>query len=146
MKKIIICAVMALMSLTASAQQGEINAGANLNYSKELASFGVGLKGQYNLTDNWRAEGAVNIYFDDPTTWDLSVNMHYLIPTKSDIRFYPLVGATLFDSDKLKLGLNIGVGADYPIYKDLRAFVEYKYQLLQDFNHQLFAAGVAYTF
>ena len=55
MKKIIIAACMALLGCgSVFAQQGKQAIGGNLSYGTEIESVGIGLKYQYNITDQYQ--------------------------------------------------------------------------------------------
>ena len=61
MKKIIIAACMALLGCgSVFAQQGKQAIGGNLSYGTEIESVGIGLKYQYNITDQIRIEPSMN--------------------------------------------------------------------------------------
>lgn len=64
MKKIIIAACMALLGCgSVFAQQGKQAIGGNLSYGTEIESVGIGLKYQYNITDQIRIEPSMNYFF-----------------------------------------------------------------------------------
>lgn len=45
------------------AQQGKQAIGGNLSYGTEIESVGIGLKYQYNITDQIRIEPSMNYFF-----------------------------------------------------------------------------------
>ena len=64
MKKIIIAACMTLLSFSSVfAQKGKQAIGGNLSYGTEIESIGLGLKYQYNITDQIRIEPSMNYFF-----------------------------------------------------------------------------------
>ena len=85
MKKIIIAACMALLGCgSVFAQQGKQAIGGNLSYGTEIESVGIGLKYQYNITDQIRIEPSMNYFFknDGLSMFDINANIHYLFPRK----------------------------------------------------------------
>lgn len=92
MKKIIIAACMALLGCgSVFAQQGKQAIGGNLSYGTEIESVGIGLKYQYNITDQIRIEPSMNYFFknDGLSMFDINANIHYLFPIASNISLYP---------------------------------------------------------
>ena len=66
MKKIIIAACMALLGCgSVFAQQGKQAIGGNLSYGTEIESVGIGLKYQYNITDQIRIEPSTSLKMMD---------------------------------------------------------------------------------
>lgn len=115
MKKIFMIAVMALATLTVSAQDKPFAVGINVNYglNKNYKNLGFGAKFQYEFVENFRAEASGNYFLkkDHCTMWDASINFHYLIPIADNLKIYPLVGATLLGA-KVDLGDAIGSAYD----------------------------------
>ena len=90
MKKIIIAACMALLGCgSVFAQQGKQAIGGNLSYGTEIESVGIGLKYQYNITDQIRIEPSMNYFFknDGLSMFDINANIHYLFPIASNIEY-----------------------------------------------------------
>ena len=115
MKKIFMIAVMALVTLTVSAQDKPFAVGINVNYglNKNYKNLGFGAKFQYEFVENFRAEASGNYFLkkDNCTMWDASINFHYLIPIADNLKIYPLVGATLLGA-KVDMGGAIGSAYD----------------------------------
>lgn len=65
-------------------------------YGTEIESVGIGLKYQYNITDQIRIEPSMNYFFknDGLSMFDINANIHYLFPIASNISLYPLAGFT----------------------------------------------------
>jgi outer membrane protein X len=101
--------------------------------------------------------------------WDLSLNVHYLIPIADKASFYPLVGVGLLnvrvDFDDLlgglaeavgyedelsysetKVGFNVGAGFDYRLADNVIANIEAKYKIAKDLNRTIVSIGIAYKF
>lgn len=159
MKKLIVLfSMMFFIMGSAFAQKGIQAAGVHLTYGTEIESFGIGVKYQYNITDNIRLEPSMNYFFENKGVdqFDLNANAHYLIPLASNIRVYPLAGLTFarwdgkgngfIDDDVTRLGVNAGGGAEMDITDKLMLNFELKYQFVSDFDQAIFNIGVAYMF
>ena len=161
MKKfIVLFSMMFFIMGNAFAQKGIQAAGVHLSYGTEIESFGIGLKYQYNITDNIRLEPSMNYFFENNgiDQLDINANAHYLFPMASNVRVYPLAGLTFarwsfpqliggkFSNDATRLGINIGGGAEMDITDKLMLNFELKYQLLNDFDQAIFNLGIAYMF
>ncbi len=171
MKKLIIAICIAMISVGAFAQKGEKAVGVNLSYGTEISNLGIGVKGQYNFTDAIRAEAAFDYFLkkDGLKMWDINVNVHYLFPVAEKFKVYPLAGLTYsnwsadyadmlgeelaeyLDADDSsvsdgKIGVNLGVGAQYDINSKWAVNLEVKYQLISDYNQAVFGVGLAYKF
>ena len=94
MKKYVITLAMTLTSICAFAQQGEKAVGVNLSYGTEIKNLGIGIKGQYGITDAIRAEASFDYFLkkDGLSMWDVNLNVHYLFPITDKLKVYPLVG------------------------------------------------------
>ena len=163
MKKIIIAACMALLGCgSVFAQQGKQAIGGNLSYGTEIESVGIGLKYQYNITDQIRIEPSMNYFFknDGLSMFDINANIHYLFPIASNISLYPLAGFTYtnwhLDLGKAgdydvsgsdgKFGVNLGAGMEFDLDKNWSLNFDIKYQLISDLDQAVFNLGVAYNF
>lgn len=133
MKRIILVALLALISIGAYAQNGKFGAGIGVVYGTEISTVGVGVLGQYYFNDHVRGEVGANIYAKsgETSTWDANLNFHYLINiAKNRLYLYPLMGVSFSlwkFSDKLETDStsNIPVtedGAIYAQYKDMKEF------------------------
>ena len=156
MKKLIVLfSMMFFIMGNAFAQKGIQAAGVNLSYGTEIESLGIGVKYQYNFTDNLRFEPSVNYFFENNGVdmFDLNANVHYLCPMASNIRVYPLAGLTFssWDAGKsfdnvTRLGVNLGGGAEMDITDQLMLNFELKYQFVSDLDQAVFSVGLAYIF
>ena len=161
MKKLIVLfSMMFFIMGSAFAQKGIQAAGVHLSYGTEIESFGIGIKYQYNITDNIRLEPSMNYFFENNgiDQFDINANAHYLFPMASNVRIYPLAGLTFarwsfpqliggkFSNDATRLGINIGGGAEMDITDKLMLNFELKYQLVNDFDQAIFNLGIAYMF
>ena len=64
-KLIVIFSMMFFIMGNAFAQKGIQAAGVSLNYGTEISSIGLGVKYQYNITDNIRLEPSINYFFEN---------------------------------------------------------------------------------
>ena len=156
MKKLVVLfSMMFFIMGSAFAQKGIQAAGVHLSYGTEIESFGIGVKYQYNITDNIRLEPSMNYFFENNGVdmFDLNANAHYLFPRASNIRVYPLAGLTFssWDAGKgidnvTRLGVNLGGGAEFDIADNLMLNFELKYQFVSDLDQAVFNVGIAYMF
>jgi outer membrane protein X len=161
MKKfIVLFSMMFFIMGSAFAQKGIQAAGVHLSYGTEIESFGIGIKYQYNITDNIRLEPSMNYFFENNgiDQFDINANAHYLFPMASNVRIYPLAGLTFarwsfpqliggkFSNDATRLGINFGGGAEMDITDKLMLNFELKYQFVNDFDQTIFNFGIAYMF
>ena len=161
MKKfIVLFSMMFFIMGSAFAQKGIQAAGVHLSYGTEIESFGIGIKYQYNITDNIRLEPSMNYFFENNgiDQFDINANAHYLFPMASTVRIYPLAGLTFarwsfpqliggkFSNDATRLGINFGGGAEMDITDKLMLNFELKYQFVNDFDQAIFNFGIAYMF
>ena len=138
MKKLmILISMMFFIMGSAFAQKGIQAFGVNLGYGSEIESASIGVKYQYNITNNIRLEPSANYFFEKRGVdmFDFNANAHYLIPTENNIRLYPLAGLTFtrWDFGKVanRLGLNIGGGAEFDVSDNLFVNFELKYQIIK---------------
>ena len=161
MKKfIVLFSMMFFIMGSAFAQKGIQAAGVHLSYGTKIESFGIGIKYQYNITDNIRLEPSMNYFFENNgiDQFDINANAHYLFPMASNVRIYPLAGLTFarwsfpqliggkFSNDATRLGINFGGGAEMDITDKLMLNFELKYQFVNDFDQAIFNFGIAYMF
>ena len=161
MKKLVVLfSMMFFIMGSALAQKGIQAGGVHLTYGTEIESFGIGVKYQYNITDNIRLEPSMNYFFENHGVdqFDLNANAHYLVPMASNIGVYPLAGLTFARwnfqevlggpwSDVItRLGVNLGGGAEMDITDQLMLNFELKYQFVSDFDQAVFNIGIAYMF
>ena len=154
MKKLIVLfSMMFFIMGSAFAQQGIQAAGVHLAYGTGIESFGIGVKYQYNISNNIRLEPSMNYFFENNGVdqFDLNANAHYLFPMASNVRVYPLAGLTFsrwdtFLGDETRLGVNLGGGAEMDITDKLMLNFELKYQFVSDLDQAIFNIGIAYMF
>ena len=147
--------LMAMFSIGTFAQsEGDAALGINLNYGTEVETVGFGLKGQYNITDQFRVEAV-----------DVEANVHYLVKILEPLAVYPIAGGGYggFRKDAVDLvnvgpvsvktkvvtGSNffaiVGGGVQFNLSDNVFATAELKYQI-QDGSQLVISAGIAYKF
>lgn len=130
------------------------------------------LKYQYNITNPLRIEPSFNYFFenDNVSMLDLNVNFHYLCPVAQSVKLYPLFGLTMsnwmfdmhdldvdWDGDhvhvddggnhnEFRIGVNLGAGAEFALGRNWAMNVEFRYQLVDDFDQGVINFGAAYRF
>ena len=175
MKKIILVAVAALVSLSAFAQQGKIGAGVFGSYvTADPGLIGVGAKVQYNVLDQIRPEASFTYFLkkDNVKSWSADVNVHYIFNLGS-VNVYPFAGVNYTyvkvdmpgvpneyldyldgidvpavptsASDK-KIGANLGCGIEYPISETIAIAAEAKYTLNKLYNDGSLVVGLGVTY
>ena len=155
MKKFLMLACAMLVSAAMFAQQGEKNVGLNLKFGlDEPKSTGIGIKGQYGITDQIRLEGSFNYFFKKhhASMFDINANLHYVFKA-GEFGLYPLAGVTLQNvnpevgDSESKFGINLGAGAEYPITEKIKVNLEFTYKLAsENWDRSLVGLGVAYKF
>jgi len=160
MKKLVVLIGMMFFLMNNSfAQKGIKAVGAHFSYGTEIESVGIGLKFQYNITDNIRLEPSTNYFFRNNgiEQIDLNANAHYLFPMNSNVRIYPLAGLNFsrwdfeyelngFSKNVTRLGVNLGGGIEMDITDRLLINCELKYQFVSDFDQAILNVGLAYMF
>ena len=168
MKKLMIIALCAMFCVGAFAQAGEKAVGLNVSYGTEIKNIGVGIKGQYFITDAIRTEASFDYFLkkDGLSMWDVNLNAHYLFPIGDKMKIYPLAGLSytnwkysldldgwevLVDDDDTsdsvgKFGVNLGGGFQYDLTESMIFNAEVKYQLINTFDQVVFSVGLAYKF
>ncbi len=146
----------------ASAQQGQMAAGVNVDmgfgYPGSYSNVGIGAKFQYSITDNIRIEPAFTYFLkkDYISMWDLMANVHYVLPMAGDkLNIYPLAGLGVlgvkagegkYSVSSTNFGINLGGGAEYKITEKIALGAEIKYQIVSDYNHLVIQIGATYSF
>jgi len=147
MKKIILMAVMCVMTLSAMAQIKSVEAKGNLR-----GDFGLGIGFTMPLMQQLDFAPSFNYYFGDGTVFTVDADFHYNFDLDQNWTLYPLAGLTWFHAsakigdDYNKIGANLGGGARYNINSQWAAFAEAKYQWVTDFDDSFFTLGVSYKF
>nr|WP_314696141.1 porin family protein [uncultured Prevotella sp.] len=165
MKKLLLLVCAAVMSLSASAQAGDKAVGAQLVFGSEINSIGVGVKGQYNFTDQIRGEASFDYFLKNKgwSMWDINANAHYLFDVADKFKVYPLAGigythvsysqdysalvpGAEVSASSGRISVNLGGGAEYALTNNLNLNAELKYQIISNYNQLVLGVGVAYKF
>ena len=147
MKRILFVFVLALITLTASAQKGDQSVGLNASYGFNLTGFFLGVDYRYNITDSWRLAPSVMIPItdDDHIPFFIDMNVHYVFPISETVGLYPLAGLSYNNFsgvDFANFGANFGVGAEIYATKHITVGLELKYNI----DVPVAAVRVAYCF
>lgn len=155
----LLMAAMMLMTLAASAQDGKMAVGVNVDYgtANGYNALGLGAKFQYEFVEKVRGEASFNYFLPKNhfNVWDLNVNFHYLVPLGDKANFYPLLGLAYqtarvsvgnYSASDGNLGVNGGVGAECFVANNIKLNAEIKYQYVKDGDWPVFSVGAAYVF
>jgi len=86
--------------------------------------------------------GQGSVFFHNKTTFRIDADYHFIINPGKPNRFYPLAGLDLaFNSDSLKLGINVGGGVNFRLTEKTAAFAEGKY-VIGDWDGWAFTGGI----
>lgn len=142
--------VFALLSLSLYAQS---QIGGKLAYGSEIESIALGAKAKFALDDRFSISPEAMYFFenDNVSAFTLNADLHYALATNwSGFKPYliggvnytdlDINGQTFDDNDDSEWGLNLGLGAGYPIYSGVRFISEIKY-VLSDFDQLVFGVG-----
>ena len=154
MKKLMMIACMMLFSTAMFAEKGDMFVGGGLSYGmgSDYKNFGIGVKGQYEILTNFRADAQVDHFFKHEgwSLSDINVNLEYVIPASDAINVYPLAGIAFVGfSDnafgfmkEAKVGFNIGAGAELPFNDKWKIFLDAKYQVVSNAGRFVPTIGV----
>ena len=159
MKKVLMIAVMMLMSIGAFAQAGQMGVGANLNFGTDsgYSQFGIGAKFKYEFIENFRAEASAKYFLkkDEISYWTANLNLNYLFHINDKFTVYPIGGIGLLgwkvgDHSDSTLAFNFGPGCEYAIADNLKLEAEAVYQFGSKnsvtWDWMIFSAGIVYNF
>jgi len=137
-------ACMMLFSTAMFAEKGDLFVGGGFSYGlgSDYKNFGIGVKGQYDILDNFRADAQVDHFFKNKgwSMSDININLEYVIPASDAINVYPLAGLALVGFSEnafgfmshAKAGFNVGAGAELPVNDKWKVFFDAKYQIVSD--------------
>jgi len=157
MKKLMMIACMMLFSTAMFAEKGDMWLGGGVSYGfhSDYKNFGIGVKGQYELLTNFRADAQVDHFFknDGVQISDINVNLEYVIPATDAINVYPLVGLAFVGHSEsnfgflnaAKAGFNIGAGAELPVNDKWKLFLDAKYQIVSGWGRFIPTLGVMFA-
>ncbi len=138
------------MSTAAFAQKGVTGFGVQGVYDDWNGQFGIGVKLQFGLVDQLRADVATDLFFKkkDISMVDVNGNLHYVVPVASGFNVYPLAGVNLafFNHDiPTRLGANLGGGIEFFVADNVKLGGEAKY-IVSDNGFSRFGANFGVTF
>lgn len=169
MKKILFIAAIIMASVSSAFAQneaGEMAGGINILYGTEVGNIGVGAKYRYSLTEEFRAEAALDYIFkkDHENMLSGNVNIQYLLPIEdSKMTIYPMLGLALGNSHECHYskegilieektntgiaGINAGCGVEFEITDKASVTLEAKYQFFNKHCTQLLlGVGLVHKF
>lgn len=148
--KTIFSAVFTLLFLSLFAQS---QIGGKLAYGSEIESLALGAKAKFALDNSFSISPEALYFFenDNVSAFTLNADLHYALATNwSGFKPY-LIGGVNYtdldlneqafdDNDDSEWGLNLGLGAGYPILNAVQFISEIKY-ILSDFDQLVFGVG-----
>jgi len=161
-KKIVVTMILMVIlspGIVNAQQQGDWALGASMIYGHEdlIENFGIGVKGQYNVSNPVRLEANYMDFFKKNYVkiWSFSLNIHYLFHVTENSTLYPIAGIGYLEAEntyysKSKYGsdyaLYLGGGFDYKLAPSLVGNIELKYEGAEEWNRLLLSAGITYRF
>ena len=153
MKKILMVVCAMMFSVASFAQVGKSTASVHFDYMIDSPNnIGIGANYGYEFAQNVRGVAEFNYFLkkDHVSYWNVEVNANYLFRLASAFTLYPLAGIDLLgckvgDYSDSKLGLNLGVGAEYQLSNNLALKLEYNYKTQYD-GYSLLKFGVVIPF
>lgn len=146
-------AVMAMSALSMSAQDSKFAAGINADLIAANGSYttlGIGLKLQYNFTENFRTELGYTYYLnkDENGIWAINLNFAYLFKVSEKFKVGPMAGigmnSTHMSSDlkdalqaleptyevknTMALGFQFGVASEYQVSDHFKLGLDLMYK------------------
>lgn len=169
MKKLIVMCMLAIISMSAFAQtqQGQSSFGFNLGYGfNDNGNALLGLDYRYNLTDEVRLAPSLTYFVKDNgwSAWAIDMNVHYVFKLSDMFGFYPLAGLDLSfwkwsgtadfghwgsakgSINETRFGANIGLGGEVYATDQLTVGLEFKYNIVKDFDQPILGIRVGYNF
>lgn len=156
MKKVLLTFIVALISLSASAQRkGDLAVGLRggptmtkiefLGIKENYTRWGAGAFVQYNLTDHFRfdLDGIYHFKKDHLSDFTVGIDLQYLFDLGEDVKFFPLVGYALafthqdaYDINNISYdsenstdgGIQLGAGIQFNLGDNCFVSAEYKFQ------------------
>ena len=146
---------MVLVSATSFAQKtdkGDMSIGAHFGYIIDSPhNLGAGVNIGYMFMDHVRGVGEFNYFFkkDYASYWNVEANVEYLFHVGDSFTVYPLVGLNLIGwtggGTDTRLGVDLGVGVEYPIASMLSLKAEFNYKTEAN-GYSLLKAGIVIPF
>ena len=160
-----IVSLLSLFMLTSTKVHAQVSLGGGLSYGTEAETIGLTIGGLYTIeeVEHLRVGGNFVWYlpkevsrFEDQRWFELNINANYTIYEKDEVSAYVLSGlnfanvalkyegpnsSVFSNTSDLKAGLNLGVGGEYVITNQLKAFAEFKFTL-SNFDQAALSAGI----
>ena len=137
----------------ARADSGDIGVGIQLAHGSKANQIGLGARVQIGFTDELRLEPSFNYYFrqDHVATWDVDINLHYVLDVTDGVSVCPLGGIFVSNWDvdpgsDTRFGANLGAGAEYAITDVVALTGEVKYMLTGAYRQLATLVGVTFKF
>lgn len=129
--------------------------GGKIAYGSEIESFGIGAKATFALDSKFSISPEI-VYFtenDNVSLFELNADLHYRLDNNwSGFKPYLIGGFNYVDLDvdnrfnessDSEAGINLGLGAEYPLSSDFSFITEIKY-VLSDFDQLVIGIGFLY--
>ena len=143
MKRTALLLVLLTAALCGMAQPREKSVGIQTNYHNwqnavdgmKGTDYGVGVRFQYEMLNQFYVVPNANIYFGEGIDYDASIDFHYMFMATMNMCVYPILGACYADYKNIGttkstlLGGNLGLGFQYTLSSSLTLNGEYKYQM-----------------
>ena len=128
MKKLLIATLTCVLVLGAASADAQLK-GWGLGAGVMDGDFAVQARKDFWLGgDVSQITGQAGVYFHGKTTFRVDTDYHFIVNPESNSRFYPLAGLDLgINSDKVKLGINLGGGMKLMVTDKLAGFLEAKF-------------------
>jgi outer membrane immunogenic protein len=119
---------------TASAQT---KVGGFLGYGSELEKLGLGINGEFGLTDKIAISPSFMFWLvENANVWELNVNANYYFTKAGSVDLYGIGGINLFNAKvdgagdgNSEVGINLGIGFNFNVGKSWQPFSEAKFVL-----------------
>ncbi len=117
-----------------------------------------GLDYRYNFTDEIRLAPSVCYFVKENglSAWAVDVNAQYVIPLNDMFGFYPLAGLDLsfwdleimddIHQNHTRFGVNLVLGGEVYATDQLTVGLEFRYNLIKDFNQPILGIRIGYNF
>lgn len=148
---VVACFFIGVQDIQAQGGQGTTRLGAGIGFGSEIGSIGIGIRGDYAVTDHILIAPDIMYFFPDKDfgikfNWfDINLNANYVFGISNpDVTPYALVGFNFAlqsvdfpttdsrrDFDNTEVGFNLGGGADFTSGR-VTLFGEIRYALGND--------------
>lgn len=155
MKKILVLLSFTVLAVSGYAQKGHISVGTMMGLAHEFETVTFGVDFRYHILPDVRIAPSVThmVRGEGMKAWYIDMDAHYMIDVTRVFSFYPIGGFSLSlwdyknkDGKDTRLGPNIGLGGEFRIIEELSVGMDFKYNLISDYDQALAAVRVAYHF